>query len=821
MTCSSVRMVISTTRNLSNPSDRSFDALLKSLQKGVVLSRWPSGGILRTVFVSHTYGTMFLRSVLIGALVLIAFSDSLAQVSYRDSVVRAGERSKVFNLDELQQVEFVGCVLTTPLELTGVISAIPSDLTITRQLTLYFEENLRRNPATPKVIIDRLDGIRQNLVNELRYYNAEAASDDSVSLLTYLGQNGFHNASVTYAFAKDSSTSKNRLTFYINEGKRAIVDTVVVSGLEILDADLATRARSAFRFRPNSPFSEAEIESSVRSVVDVLHNNGYFKATYQPPIVGLSDNGEHDTVVVIVKPGKRVRIDTIMFAENTMGYPEVSLSTRGRQLDVEIGQWYSRRNIEQSKANLLSLNTFEIVLIDTISVDSVHNYRSTDSTIGIRVFTRNSKPHDVGMNAILYQTAVDNFLNLGVGATAQYRNVFGGAQVASVTLQYVIQDVARLSQGQQLETEALASVVLAWPNIGRLFEQRFGIQTSTYYSQRQLVNPFRLESAGFNVLAPIKLYSYTFLTNVDFNLSIERQVPRNFQGTLNQALGDATTPEDTAYVLSTFNQFLVLDSYLQRSNAFFTGLNAGVTLSGDHRDNPINPRRGTFSSFSIEWGWGAGKYVRGQAFLSSVFPLGSRITGATKIKLGHIQLLDFARGDSLRNNTYVPLERQFFAGGPASIRSYPSRLLHDPRSGRITNQSGEQDYVLANVIGSGSLVELGFELRYTFERPRGISDLVASFVERSGLTLFTDIGNAFNRFTTDLYGSARLEDFYLGSVVAMGIGYRFETPVGPFRVDYATSVYDPLRPTDKWIVGRRGVMNSGNWQLSIGLGHAF
>ena len=55
----------------------------------------------------------------------------------------------------------------------------------------------------------------------------------------------------------------------------------------------------------------------------------------------------------------------------------------------------------------------------------------------------------------------------------------------------------------------------------------------------------------------------------------------------------------------------------------------------------------------------------------------------------------------------------------------------------------------------------------------------------------------------------------------MGIGYRFETPVGPFRVDYATSVYDPLRPTDKWIVGRRGVMNSGNWQLSIGLGHAF
>jgi outer membrane protein assembly factor BamA len=798
------------------------NALLNVVQKGVVHLRERSGGILRAVVGRFLgYRPLVQRAMHCVVFLLVCVASVSAQDAYRDSVARAGERSRVFNLDELQRVEFAGCVQTTPKELLGVISSIESELTITRQLTLYFEENLRRNPATPKVIIDRLDGIRQGLINELRYYSAETASDDSLSLLTYLDQNGFHNARVSFTFGYDSSSTKNTLTFFIDEGQRAVVDTIAITGLDGIDQEIASRARSAFGFRRGSAFSESEIESSVRSLIEVLHGNGYYRATYRAPLVGVSDDGTRDTVVVIINPGKRVKIDTIMFNENTMGYPEVSLATRKRQLDIEIGQWYDRRSIEMSKANLLSLGTFEIVLIDTISVDSARSYHCTDSTIGIRVFTRNSKPHDVGMNTIFYQTAVDNFLNLGVGATAQYRNVFGGAQVASVTLQYVLQDVARLSQGQQLETEALASLVLAWPNIGRLFNQRFGIQTSTIYSQRQLVNPFRLESASFGVLAPINLYTHTFLTNVDINLSIERQVPRNFQGTLDQALSDSKTPEDTAYVLSTFNQFLVLDSYLQRNNTFFTGLNAGVTLRGDHRDNPINPRRGTFSSFSIEWGWGAGKYIRGQAFLSSAFPIGDRLTGATKIKLGHIELLEFARGDSLRNNTYVPLERQFFAGGPASIRSYPSRLLHDPRSGQIRDQVAKQEYVLANVIGSGSLLELGFELRYTFARPRGLSDLVASMIERSGFTFFTDIGNAFNRFTTDLYGTAQLRDLYEGSVVAMGIGYRFETPVGPFRVDYATSVYDPLRPTDQWIVGRRGVMNSGNWQLSIGLGHAF
>jgi hypothetical protein len=116
-------------------------------------------------------------------------------------------------------------VQTTPKELLGVISSIESELTFTRQLTLYFEENLRRNPATPKVIIDRLDGIRQGLMSELRYYSAETASDDSLSLLTYLDQNGFHNARVSFTFGYDSSSKKNTLTFLIDEGQRAVVDT--------------------------------------------------------------------------------------------------------------------------------------------------------------------------------------------------------------------------------------------------------------------------------------------------------------------------------------------------------------------------------------------------------------------------------------------------------------------------------------------------------------------------------------------------------------------------------------------------------------------
>lgn len=192
------------------------------------------------------------------------------------------------------------------------------------------------------------------------------------------------------------------------------------------------------------------------------------------------------------------------------------------------------------------------------------------------------------------------------------------------------------------------------------------------------------------------------------------------------------------------------------------------------------------------------------------------------MRLGHIQLLEFERGSAIDTNTYVPLERQFFSGGAASIRSFPSRALHDPNSGVLVPSEGINPRTLDNVIGSATLIELGFEIRYKLPRPSGIDDLWASIVERSGFTFFTDIGNAFNRMTVEKYGTMRLQDLWEGSAVASGVGYRFDTPVGPFRIDWATSVYDPLRSEGKFIFGgRENIMGFSNWQLSIGLGHAF
>ena len=729
----------------------------------------------------------------------------------------------VETLDELQAIRFEGCVRTQPADLLGVLSSRESELSFTRQLAKYYYENVRLNPSTPQGVLGTLATVEKDLANELRYFSEEKANSDSLALLIYLWQNGFHNAKVDWSFTTGSTFAKNTLTFRITEGEQAIIDTFLVVGLDSVASEARKEIEKVWVSFKGSAFSELRIDEAMRSIVRALRNNGYYRAQFDTPIVRISRDGLSDSVLVRFHPGRRVRIGDIVFEENAGGYPSVSQATRKRQLEFDVGDLYSERLIELSRGNLMGLSVFDLAAIDTVQADFIgDNGLPADSLLAMRVFTKNSKNYDVGANLLLFQTQIDNYLNAGAGVNAVYQNPFGGAQVASAELQYVLQDVSSVFQGANLQSEALAALRFSWPTFAKIEELRLGAQLSATYSFRLLIDPFRLESFTLGARLPVNLFSYTYFNGFDLNVSVERQIPRNFATALDDALDQAQSEEEIAYILSTFSQFEVLDAYLRETGDFFTGVYTGVNLRGEHRDNPVNPRSGTFASISTEFGWGAGKFVRLQFFNSVITPVNPTLVLATKVKVGHIQLLDFQRGSATDTNTYVPLERQFFAGGAASIRSFASRTLHDPSSGYIDIDDALSQSRLSNVIGSGSLVELGFEARFTFSRPRNLDDVWATMIERSGITLFTDIGNSFNRLTEDLYGKMRLQDLWQGSVVAAGIGYRFDTPVGPFRIDYATSIYDPTRSAGQVIWnGRENVFGFNNWLLSIGLGHAF
>lgn len=126
-------------------------------------------------------------------------------------------------------------------------------------------------------------------------------------------------------------------------------------------------------------------------------------------------------------------------------------------------------------------------------------------------------------------------------------------------------------------------------------------------------------------------------------------------------------------------------------------------------------------------------------YLRAVSP---RNTLIGSIQYGAIQSNDYDR---------VPVSQRFFAGGDRSIRGFAYRQL-TPR-----NQAGE-------ALGGRYLEVLSAEYNYRFK-------------DRWSAAVFADAGRAFNDADT-------------GYSVGAGVGIRWQSPVGPFRIDVAAPVSD-------------------------------
>ncbi len=186
----------------------------------------------------------------------------------------------------------------------------------------------------------------------------------------------------------------------------------------------------------------------------------------------------------------------------------------------------------------------------------------------------------------------------------------------------------------------------------------------------------------------------------------------------------------------------------------------------DFRDNPFNPTKGSVHALILKYAstvFGSTvNMFKATAQTSWYYPLYNGIIGAFSAR-GGIE-------SSLGGKLEIPISERFFLGGASSLRGYSYQSVAPLN--RFGNPVGGDSMAIFNA-------EIRFPLPYNF-----------------GLVTFLDAGNAWllNKNVSavgpirgDLItgaGSGFTNTGANGLRYGAGLGIRYETPVGPLRLDY-------------------------------------
>lgn len=317
-----------------------------------------------------------------------------------------------------------------------------------------------------------------------------------------------------------------------------------------------------------------------------------------------------------------------------------------------------------------------------------------------------------------------------------------------------------LQQGPQISAEFLQNNV---GGTGRPLRLEGVFSAPRRNLQASLRDPYLLGSSligevGASYLRERRQVDQPLVESYGPTVGFSRQLSNALFGSLKYGWGRST------YLEFSPSDLAANGGKTERVNSVVTG---GLTY--DTRSDLLNPRWGTKADLILDLGTpllnGSLTYTRPRLVVTHHIPLPRRIVFAIGGELGYIR--------PLAGPYLLPYDLLFLAGGANSLRGYEFNKV---------GQVGPD----GKTIGGELMAVTHAEARIPVWGDVGVVG-------------FVDAGNVW----------PRLQDFSLGSFrTSAGLGLRYNTPVGPVRIDYGVRV----APEFEW-PGLEG--------LYLGLGHAF
>jgi outer membrane protein insertion porin family len=652
---------------------------------------------------------------------------------------------------------------------------------------------------------------------------SDAAIDGSADKIkTLYHENGYSD--VTVAVRKTTSPGRLDLEFAIAEGPKVSVSMIRIEGntafpTKQIKKEMVLRESGWFT---SKPYSEEVLDKDVDSIRDRYIEAGYLDVKIEKK-VDRSSNGRKAAATITIVEGRRTMVGTVSFEGNTAFSSDELL----KKVSLRPGLPFSELLLDEDRYRILSLYSNKGYLYAKVEVEKKLKYpaenaspaervkneeksaqplpekvaekKPVNGTADIRFTITEDRPVTIGKiilrgnESSKDQTLLRELL-IKPGGPYDYGAILTSQQRIYSLRYFGLVRIEPLRPGEKEYVKDMLLTVEERPagavefgvGYGNLDRLKGFVEVShrnlwggAQYASLRVEGSDILKRAIFNYQEPWflgrRLESRFTLTWFD-RKEINSQTREIYYETRETAVAYGVEKVNRGFRFSLNYQLEDVNNYNVNPDAVLSPEDIGhLTISSinpgvlwDLRDDPFNPRRGSLHGIAVKE---ALKELGSQAdFIKMTlqstwfFPLSEYMIGALSTKAG----MAWPHGDTLQ----VPLHERYLAGGSNTIRGYTQDSV-GPKGADGKTPTGGDGMAIFNA-----------ELR---TNPAG----------GFGLVFFLDAGNVWQD------QKILLDDLR----AAYGAGIRYNTPVGPLRLDYGQKIH------------RRPGESPG--ELHLNIGHAF
>lgn len=561
-------------------------------------------------------------------------------------------------------------------------------------------------------------------------YSEKLVQSSVKNIENFYKNNGFEDVKVTPQVAQKNKAIY--VTFNVAEGDRTTVASLQIKGNKSIPVNELLFQKHGFELQEGKPFSPLRMTNDRNHIAAKYLNLGYLNSEVKT-VVSRRPNDPHQVDVTYeIIENQQVHISHVVY----MGYKRTRLPMIKETANLAPEQPLSQGALLQGESNLYDLGIFDWSSVGPRK--PITSQRDEEALVKVHEAKRNSITYGFGLeiskrggNVPTGSVAVPGLPTIGLH----------GAKVLPSEKTFVsprgsIEYTRRNMRG--LGETASISLLLA-----RLDQRALATYTDPHFrlSSWQALTSLSFERTTENPLFQARLEdaSLQFQKFLDAKKTMQVQLRYDFNHT---TLSQLIVPE------------LVLPGDRNVRLSYVSS-----TLIQDTRDKPLDAHRGVYSTVDFRIVPSAFGSSADFTRLFTQYAFYKPVHGmvfANSIRLG----LAAPYGGS-----DVPTSERFFAGGGTTLRGFPIdeagpvRNIPFCQAGQTTNCP-----VIPIPVGGNQLFIFNSELRYPIP-----------LMDNLGGVVFYDGGNVYRRIN--------FPEFINNYTNTVGIGLRYETPIGPIRFD--------------------------------------